>query len=150
MNFVQITPSNFAAAIQLAPKRSQYKYVRKDAVLYKLAKAFIALPDKMSIPYLIEENGRYVGFIDLRYYGHGVGFSAFFIVRKYQGKGIGQRAIVYLIAWVKEHYPKAIEIECAVLPENTAACHLYESLGFCYTGVVNASGTVDMELRLNA
>ena len=55
--------------------------------------------------------------------------------------------MLHLIEWVKEHYPKAGEIETAVVPENVVACHLYESLGFRYTGVKNAGGTVDMELQ---
>jgi diamine N-acetyltransferase len=150
VNFVPVTRDNFTEAMELRPKRSQYGYIRREAVLYVLAKAYLALPDRSSTPYLIEEDGRYVGFINLRDYGHGVGFSAFFIDRRYQGKGLGRRALTHLFAWVKEHHPTAREIETAVQPENTVASRLYESLGFHYTGVVNPSGTVDMEVQLKS
>ncbi|HUW84430.1 MAG TPA: GNAT family N-acetyltransferase [Phycisphaerae bacterium] len=147
MRFVQITKDNFADAIQLRPKRTQYKYVRREAVLYSLGRAYVASRPDEHMPYLIEKNGKFVGSIRLRNYGHGVGFAAFFIDRNHQGKGLGREALLYLIDWVKEHYPKAGEIECAVSPENTVACRMYEGLGFRYTGVKSASGIVDMELQ---
>ena len=99
------------------------------------------------MPFAIEHDGKLVGAIRLRYYGHGVGFAAFFIDRRHQGRGLGKQTLLHLIHWVREHYPKAREIDTAVLPENAAACRLYESLGFRCTGVRNAGGTVDMELQ---
>ena len=147
IRFVEVTKANFPDAIQLRPKRAQYRFVRRDVVLYSLGKAYLATRPDEAMPYLIEKNDRLVGAIRLRNYGHGVGFAAFFIDRRYQGKGLGREALLHLIDWVKEHYPKAKEIETAVVPENAAACHLYESLGFRYTGVQNAGGTVDMELQ---
>jgi len=146
MRFIEVTQDNFKDAIELRPKRSQYRFIRREAVLYSLARAYLSLNEHM--PFLIEEESRLVGAIRLRYYGHGVGFAAFFIDRRYQGKGLGRKALEYLISWVREHYPNATEIETAVILDNTAACRLYESLGFIYTGVKNESGTVDMELRL--
>ena len=147
MKFVEITKDNFADAIQLRPKRTQYKFARRETVLYSLGKAYVASRPDEYMPYIIEKNGKFVGAIRLRNYGHGVGFAAFFIDRNHQGKGYGKEAVLYLIDWVKEHFAKAKEIECAVSPENTVACRLYESLGFRYTGVKNSGGTVDMELQ---
>ena len=147
MQFVEITEDNFSAAIELRPKRTQYRFARRETVLYSLGKAYVASRPDEYMPLLIEYNGKLVGSIRLRNYGHGVGFAAFFIDRKHQSKGLGRQAMLHLIDWVKEHYPKAREIELAVSPENTVACHLYESLGFRCTGVKSSDGMVDMELQ---
>ena len=144
MRFVNITEDNFERAIQLKPKRSQYRFIRAEAVLYSMGRAYIA----GHIPLVIEDDGKLIGAIRLRNYGHGVGFAAFFIDRKHQGKGLGKKAVLHLIDYVKEQFPKAGEIETAVFPENTVAARLYESVGFKYTGVVNANGTVDLEMQV--
>ena len=146
MQFVAITKGNFRQAIELRPKRTQYRFIRKEAVLYSMARAYLS-PQEL-VPFVIEENGRFVGAIRLRNYGRGIGFAAFFIDRKHQGKGIGRKALEHLIEWVRQNHPDAKEIETAVDPENHVACRLYENRGFRYTGVKNDSGTVDMELRL--
>jgi len=100
------------------------------------------------MPFVIDDDGKLVGSIRLRNYGHGVGFAAFFIDRRFQGRGLGRKALLHLIGYVKENFPKAVEIETAVLPDNTVAAKLYESVGLEYTGVVNEGGTVDMEMKI--
>ena len=144
MQFVDITKNNFQQAIQLRPKQIQYKFVRREVVLYNLGRAYTASRSQDAMPFVIEDDGTLVGGIRLRNYGRGVGFAAFFIDRKHQGKGLGKKALLHLIDYVREHFPKAQEIETAVLPENAVACKLYESIGLRYTGVVNNGGTVDM------
>jgi diamine N-acetyltransferase len=149
MRFVRITKENFAEAIALKPKKSQYKFIRREAVLYSLGRAYTASCPDDAMPFVIEEGGKLVGAIRVRNYGHGVGFAAFFIDHRHQRKGYGPKALLHLLDWVKEHYPNATEIETAVYPDNAVACHLYERLRFRYTGVKNPGGTVDMELKLN-
>ena len=149
MRFVEITKENFTEAIALRPKRSQYRFTRRETVLYSLGRAYTASHAQEHMPFAIETEGRLVGAVRLRNYGHGIGCAAFFIDREHQRKGLGKKAMLYLIDWVKEHFPSAKEIELAVHPDNTVACRLYEILGYRYTGVKNADGEVDMELQLN-
>ena len=149
IRFVEITKDNFDEAIQLRPKRSQYRFTRRETVLYSLAKAYVASRPDEYLPCLIEENGRFVGSIRLRNYGHGVGFAAFFIERTYQRRGLGRKALLHLIEWVTENYPTATEIETAVDADNEVARRLYESVGFHYTGVEN-DGCLDMEMQLTS
>ena len=99
-------------------------------------------------PLVIEEDGRLVGAIRVRNYGHGVGFAAFFIDRRCQGRGLGRKALRSLVQWVRENYSQAVEIETAVDPDNAVARALYESEGFSYTGAVSATGILDMEMSL--
>ena len=147
MRFLRITKDNWTDAIRLMPKRGQYRHVRKEAVLYSMAKAFVSKQGEY-IPLVIEEGGKLVGAIRVRNYGHGVGFAAFFIDRRYQGRGLGRKAVRNLVQWVRENYPKAAEIETAVDPDNAVARALYENEGFRYTGVVSETGVLDMEMSL--
>ena len=147
MRFLAITKGNWNDAIRLMPKRGQYRHVRKEAVLYSMAKAFVSKQGEYT-PLVIEEDGKLVGAIRVRNYGHGIGFAAFFIDRSCQGQGLGRKALRNLVQWVRENYPKAVEIETAVDPDNAVARALYESEGFSCTGVVSATGVLDMEMSL--
>ncbi len=149
MRLVRIDASNWREAILLRPKRQQYKYIRREAVLYALAKTCVSRPGEYA-PYVIEHDGRMVGAILVRNYGHGIGFAAFFIDRRHQGKGLGRMTLEHLLQWARKAYPSAREIETAVEPTNAPARRLYESLGFHYTGVVNPNGVLDMEMPLPA
>lgn len=149
MQFIEITQDNFLKAIDLRPKRSQYRFMRRDAVLYSIGRAYTATRDGEAIPLVIEDNGKLVGAIRLRNYGRGVGFAAFFIDRKHQRKGYAKRALQYLVDYIETHFPDAGEIELCVLPDNTAGRRLFESAGYRYTGVVNPDGTLDMEVLLD-
>ncbi len=148
MQFHEITHENFLQAIQLRPKRTQYRFICREAVLYAIGRAYTAIQPTDAMPFVISYKERYVGAIRLRYYGHGVGFSTFFIDRKHQGRGLGRLALEYLVEYVREHFPSAEEIETCVIPDNTMARQLYEKLGYEYTGVVNADTTMDMEMKI--
>ena len=147
MKFIEITKDNWLEAIQLRTRQNQYKFIRREVVLHSLAKTYVSPPGEYT-PYVIEEDGKLVGSIRIRNYGHGVGFAAFFIDRKYQGRGLGRKALLHLIDFVKRHYPQAKEIETAVHPGNTIARKLYESIDLAYTGVVSKDGTMDMEMPI--
>lgn len=147
MRFIPIARENWQEASQLRPREDQYGYVRKEAVLYSMAKAYVSPPGEY-LPCVIEEDGTLVGSIRLRNYGRGVGFAAFFIDWRHQGRGLGRKAIEHLIPWVKEHYPDAGEIETAVHRDNAVARALYERLGFRYTGAISARQIMDMERAL--
>jgi diamine N-acetyltransferase len=148
MQFIKIAKENFFQAIQLKPKSSQTRFMRREAVLYSLAQAYITAdqPDRR-LPLVIEHEGQLVGSIRLRNYGRGVGFAAFFIDGKHQGRGLGRAALLHLFEYVKTHYPRATEIETCVHPDNTIARKLYESLGFAYTGACTGE-YLDMETQL--
>lgn len=146
MHFEEITGENWEAASRLRPKRSQYKFLRRDIVLNSLARCYVqgARPDPW-VPYLIVQDGQYIGAFLFRNYGRGCNLTSFFIDRKHQGKGLGRRAMETYLAWVRMHYPQAGEIELTVSPENLVASRLYESLGFFYTGEVSERGNLYME-----
>ncbi len=148
MDFIRVTKDNFEEAIALRPKRSQYPIIFRDTLVRVLAMNYVDPPERPTTPCLIEDGGRLVGFLTTRDLGNSVRFYAFFIDRRYQGKGLGQRAMLHLIDWVKEHCPNARGITCGVHPENAVARHVYEAVGFHYTGEVNRHGLLEMELQL--
>lgn len=145
MEFVPITNENFDAAIRLRPREDQYVYMIPYAVLYSLGRAYITKPPYEVIPYILVEERQMVGAIRLRYYGHGVGFAAFFIDRNFQRKGYARLALRELPGLVKRQFPSAREIELCVHRENTVARYVFETMGYVYTGVENDDGTLDME-----
>ena len=147
VRFVAITKDNWLHAIELRVKPSQYVYMRRDAVLYSLAKAYVSQPGEYW-PYVIEEDGKLVGAIRLPNYGRGVGFAAFFIDHRYQGQGLGRKALAHLVPFVKARFPQAREIETSVHRDNAVARRLHENLGMAYTGVASEQDLMDMEMQV--
>lgn len=57
--------------------------------------------------------------------------SPMFILPEYQGKGIAQKAIVFIM----EMFPQATSWELATILEEKRNCYLYEKMGFVQTGL---------------
>ena len=150
MQFVEITAENWETVIQLKPRDEQAPYLRTDIALHSLARCYVQgrCPDRF-IPYAIQENGQYVGAFLFRNYGRGCNLTSFFIDEKFQGQGLGRKALFKYLKFVKENYPAAREIEIAVAPGNLVAEKLYKSFGFKYTGEVSTRGNHYMELHFS-
>jgi len=149
MEFIEITEENWKAVVELKPKAEQALYLRTDIAMHSLARSYVQRdrPDRL-IPYAIQENGQLVGAFLIRSYGRGCNLTSFFIDQKFQGKGLGRKALSKFIAYVQSNYPDAREIEIAVAPGNTIAEHLYQSFGFEYTGKKTKKGNLYMELQI--
>jgi diamine N-acetyltransferase len=146
MKFVEVTPDNWEAFIALDIAPQQQPWLRENTAMHSLAKCYV-FPQKYH-PYGIELDGQLVGCFRFRNYGRGVNIVSFFIDHRFQGRGLGRAARQHFISWTQQHYPRAVEIELWVKPENAPARKLYESLGFEYTGEVDAAGCLYMELQL--
>jgi diamine N-acetyltransferase len=70
----------------------------------------------------------------------------FMIDARYQGKGYGSRALELTIQYVKSR-PNAKELSTSHVKGNERAGHVYEKLGFTYTGEVYGEEIV-MKLEL--
>ena len=55
-----------------------------------------------------------------------------FILPKYQGKGIAQKAITQ----IEKTFPQAVSWELATIAEEKRNCYLYEKMGFMKTGEI--------------
>lgn len=58
--------------------------------------------------------------------------SPIFILPKYQGQGIAQKAITQ----IEGNFPQAVSWELATIAEEKRNCYLYEKMGFTKTGVI--------------
>lgn len=58
--------------------------------------------------------------------------SPMFILPKYQGQGIAQKAIKQ----TENNFPQAVSWELAAIAEEKRNCYLYEKMGFTKTGVI--------------
>ena len=58
--------------------------------------------------------------------------SPMFILPKYQGKGIAQKAITQ----IEKIFPQAVSWELATIAEEKRNCYLYEKMGFIKTGEI--------------
>ncbi|MBO0587766.1 GNAT family N-acetyltransferase [Sporosarcina sp. E16_8] len=58
--------------------------------------------------------------------------SPMFILPKYQGQGIAQKAITQ----IEKNFPQAFSWELATIAEEKRNCYLYEKMGFTKTGVL--------------
>ena len=95
-------------------------------------------------------DGIAVGFAMYGYLGDGKGGGNLWIDRmlideKYQGNGFGSRFVVLLMQRVLSEYGDQ-PIFLSVYPENTAAIHLYEKLGFVLLDEYDSQGEQIMQM----
>ena len=97
--------------------------------------AFIARAEAAERGFILVamDGDRVVGLLDLfagaREHEQHVGRFGMSTAKGWRGKGLGRRMLERAIEMTKE-WPGFCRIELEVLPHNTAAIHLYESLGF--------------------
>jgi putative membrane protein len=68
--------------------------------------------------------------------------------RRYQGLGIGRRAIAMVIEHARER-PGCRRVRLAHVPSNEAVGRLYQEFGFRHTGTIDEDGELEMELLLD-
>ena len=67
--------------------------------------------------------------------GSHVGTASFMVAPEARGRGVGRALGEYVVQWHRDHGFRAIQFN-AVVETNTAAVHLWESLGFQVLGTV--------------
>ena len=67
--------------------------------------------------------------------GDHIGTASFMVSPGARGRGVGRRLAAYVIDWHRDQGYRAIQFN-AVVESNTAAVHLWESLGFRIVGTV--------------
>ena len=70
--------------------------------------------------------------------GSHVGTASFMVSPDARGRGVGRRLGEYVVQWHRDHGFRAIQFN-AVVETNTAAVHLWQSLGFRIVGTVPAA-----------
>lgn len=132
VNLKEITPNNFEEVINLKVAEYQKNFV--STVAYSLAQAWVY---KSAYPFAIYADEKAVGFIMLGYYEARKQYTLwkFLIDECYQSKGYGRKALQLAIDYLVDTFD-VTEIFTGVSLGNKIAKHLYNSVGFEATGVI--------------
>lgn len=128
----EINSENFEEIINLKVSESQATFV--STVAYSLAQAWCF---KNAFPFAIYADGNAVGFVMLGYYEARKQYTLwkFLIDERYQNKGYGRKALELALNYLVNSF-SINEIFTGVAIGNEIAKHLYSSVGFKTTGLV--------------
>ena len=129
----EITKDNLDDVLNLNVAEHQTSYVSSTA--HSLAQAW-AYKDS-AFPFAIYADDTLVGFIMLGYYESRNQYTLwkFLVDKQYQNKGYGREALKLGITYLKDSF-EVQEIYTGVSLGNETAKHLYKSVGFVETGLV--------------
>lgn len=144
INIKEITKENIDDVLALKVGESQKSFVSTNGD--SLAQAYVY--SKTAYPFAVYEDDTIVGFIMMGYYDVKSYYTLwkFMIDEKYQHKGYGRKALELGIQYLRERFG-VTEIYTGVVPGNTVAKKLYESVGFKDTGLLEL-GMEEMRLEL--
>ena len=139
----EITADNLDDVLNLKVAEHQTSYVSFTA--HSLAQAYVYR--ETAFPFAIYDDDIMVGFIMLGYYEARNQYTLwkFLIDEQHQNKGYGREALKLGIAYLKDRFD-AKEVYTGVSLGNEAAKHLYSSVGFQVTGLVE-DGMEEMRYR---
>ena len=128
-----ITKDNFNEVLGLRVFEHQEGFV--SPTVLSLAQAYVY--NETAFPFAVYVDNTVVGFIMMGYYEAKNQYTLwkFLIDKKYQNKGYGTDALKMGISYIKEKFG-AMEIYTGVSLGNDKAKHLYRSLGFQETGII--------------
>ena len=134
----EITAANLEDVLNLQIFEYQDKFVSSTA--HALAQAYVY--HETAFPFAIYAGKTLVGFIMRGYYKPKSQYTLwkFMIGKQYQKKGYGKEALMCGIAYLREKF-NVREIYTGVLLGNEIAKHLYTSVGFVETGIVENNMT---------
>lgn len=141
--FIAIDRHNWEEALNIKVRRDQKKFV--PSVLESLACAYIKPWDEAFDPYLIKCNGKSVGIFYLSYTPNSIDnywIGGFQIDKKSQGKGIGKKAFIAIIEFIKKTHTHCKLISLTVEKSNTLAANLYSQCNFITDGQCNRDDEV--------
>lgn len=129
----EITQDNLDEVMSLSVADNQKSFVSTPAE--SLAQAYVY--KNTAFPFAIYAEDKVVGFIMLGYYEARNQYTLwkFLIDKRFQNKGFGKEALKQSIVYLRERF-HAKEIYTGVSVGNEMAKHLYKSLGFVETGLV--------------
>ena len=140
-----ITKENIEEVLALHVRKDQRNYVSSTAE--SLAQAYVY--SENAFPFAVYDDAVVVGFIMMGYYEAKKYYTLWklLIDNRYQGKGYGREALKLGVAFLKERFDLR-EIYTGVVPENSVAQSLYQSLGFEKTGL-EEFGMEEMKMVLH-
>lgn len=144
INIKEITKENIDDVLALKVDESQKSFVSTNGD--SIAQAYVY--SETAYPFAVYEDDTIVGFIMMGYYDVKSYYTLwkFMIDVRYQNKGYGRKALELGIQYLRDRFG-VTEIYTGVVPGNTVAKKLYESVGFKDTGLLEL-GMEEMRLEL--
>ena len=144
INIKEITKENIDDVLALKVDESQKSFVSTNGD--SIAQAYVY--SETAYPFAVYEDDTIVGFIMMGYYDVKSYYTLwkFMIDVRYQNKGYGRKALEQGIQYLRDRFG-VTEIYTGVVPGNTVAKKLYESVGFKDTGLLEL-GMEEMRLEL--
>ena len=145
MEFRKVCEDNIWKIIKLSVKKEQENFVASNTESILEAYTTLELNYK-AYPFGIYEDGELVGFIMFGYgvsdeddaptvANHNYSIWRLMIDEKYQGQGLGKKAVIKAITYLRTSpYGKAEYCWLSYEPENKLARNIYKSLGFNESG----------------
>ena len=129
----EIKADNLEDVLKLKVSKNQENFVSTTA--YSLAQAYVY--QENAYPFAIYADDTLVGFIMFGFYELRNQYTLwkFLIDEKYQNKGYGKIALLLGIEYMKKQHDIK-EMYTGVAIDNNVAEHLYQSIGFKATGLV--------------
>lgn len=129
----EIDGGNLDDVLKLSVSEEQTAFV--STVAHSLAQAWAYR--ETAFPFAIYADETPVGFVMLGYYESRKQYTLwkFLIDRRYQNRGYGRTALLLAIDWLAKTFD-AQEVYTGVLLGNEVARHLYGSVGFVETGLI--------------
>lgn len=157
MELKKLTRENIVQVLKLTVENTQKSFVADNNT--SILEAYLVLAEGgVALPFGIYEDTTLVGFVMFGYdsiYGDDPEIAKgnyciwrFMIDKQFQNKGYGRKAMKVILDYLRT-FPcgKAEVCWLSYEPENTAAKHLYESLGFRETGGV-CDGEIIASIKL--
>ena len=138
----EVTKDNLEEVLALEVFEHQKSFVSSTAA--SLAQAYVYRDT--AFPFAVYTDNTLVGFIMLGYYEARTQYTLwkFLIDKKYQNKGYGKEALKRGILFLENTF-QAKEIYTGVSVGNKQAKHIYKSLGFIETGLIE-DGMEEMKM----
>lgn len=129
----EISKDNLDDILKLNVSKKQETFVSSTAT--SLAQAYVYR--ETAYPFAVYNDNTIIGFIMFGYYESRKQYTLwkFLIDAKYQNKGLGRVALKQGIEYMKKQFD-VDEIYTGVCLGNECAKHLYKSLGFIETGII--------------
>ena len=142
----EISRENIDEVLALKVDESQKTFVSANGD--SLAQAYVY--PETAFPFAVYAGTEPVGFIMMGYYEVKKYYTLwkFMIDSRYQNKGYGRKALELGIKFLQDRFDVS-EIYTGVVPGNTVAKKLYESVGFVDTGLIEL-GMEEMRLILDS
>ena len=132
MRLEPITAANWraAGALRVAPGQLDFEADYEPVAFVILARTYVAYQGGVWHP-LVAVESEPVGVLALVDEGSTWALRTFMIDARFQGRGYGRAVVLEALSYVRVRGGAALRL--TVHPDNAAAIHLYESLGFEYS-----------------